>query len=261
MNLRLIINLILVIVVLTASGYAQSALTGNEWSVTYLKGANIGTVEAFIHVDVAGKSFTGNTGCNIMRGSVNIGRGRIRFRAVTTTKRACTRQTAPVEGAMLAALNSATSYKLADERLRLYSGRTLVAGFGPRSVNIDEDGPLNVSDGLKLEDKKWVLESISGAAIPKVEQEAFLIFDPEKGSAGGDTSCNAYGGSYKTDGNKIAITEIISTMRACVEDQRMNIERGFLDGLRAANRYEIKADKLLLYRHDKLLLTFEGRKK
>ena len=41
----------------------------------------------------------------------------------------------------------------------------------------------------------------------------------------------------------------------------MNIERDFLDGLRSADRYEVKGDKLMLYRRNKLLLTFTGRKK
>jgi heat shock protein HslJ len=50
-------------------------------------------------------------------------------------------------------------------------------------------------------------------------------------------------------------------MRACIEDRRMEIERGFLDGLRTADRYEIRADRLYLYRREKLLLTFQGRKK
>jgi heat shock protein HslJ len=137
----------------------------------------------------------------------------------------------------------------------------LVAELEPRTVKTDENGSSFPTDQLRLEDRKWILASLNGSAIPKVEQEAFLVFDPAKGSAGGDTSCNAYGGSYKVNGNKISITQIISTMRACIEDERMNIERGFLDGLRSADRYEIKADELMLYRRNKLMLTFVGRRK
>jgi len=59
----------------------------------------------------------------------------------------------------------------------------------------------------------------------------------------------------------ISITEIISTMRACIEDERMDLERGFLDGLRAADRFVIQADKMSLYQRNELLLTFVGRKK
>ena len=129
---------------------------------------------------------------------------------------------------------------------------TSASAQGDRSYAVDK---------LRLEDRKWILESVKGASIPKVGQEAFIVFEPVKGSAGGDTSCNSYGANYKANGDKISITQIISSMRACIEDERMNIEREFLDGLRNADRFEIKADELMLYRHRKLLLTFAGRKK
>jgi heat shock protein HslJ len=50
-------------------------------------------------------------------------------------------------------------------------------------------------------------------------------------------------------------------MRACIEDERMKIEREFLDGLENANRYEIQRDKLMLYQNNRLLLTFSGERK
>jgi heat shock protein HslJ len=62
-------------------------------------------------------------------------------------------------------------------------------------------------------------------------------------------------------GRELRITETISTMRACIEDERMQVEREFLDGLRRTDRYEIRVNKLILYQGRNLLLTFEGRKK
>src|SRR5205085_10751236 len=84
----------------------------------------------------------------------------------------------------------------------------------------------------KLDSRKWMLESISGKPISSVGKGAFIVFDPVKGSAGGDTSCNVFGGSYTTKGDKLKITETISTMRACIEDERMSIASGFLGGVR-----------------------------
>ena len=37
---------------------------------------------------------------------------------------------------------------------------------------------------------------------------------------------------------------MISTMRACIEDERMNVEREFKNGLQKANRYEISKGKI-----------------
>jgi len=50
-------------------------------------------------------------------------------------------------------------------------------------------------------------------------------------------------------------------MRACIEDERMNVEREFLGGLQNANRFEIKNAKLNLFQNDNLLLTFDAQKK
>jgi heat shock protein HslJ len=109
-----------------------------------------------------------------------------------------------------------------------------------------------------LEDKKWILVSIAGNALPELQNPPELIFNRQKASAGGDSGCNFYGGSYKTAGNKIAITKIVHTLRACAEEERMNIERELLDNLKRINRYEIKAGKLNLYRGVRLLLSFEA---
>jgi hypothetical protein len=50
-------------------------------------------------------------------------------------------------------------------------------------------------------------------------------------------------------------------MRACEFDNRMTIERGFLDGLQNADRFMIKKTMLFLYKGDELLLSFVNAKK
>ena len=240
-------------------GFAQRPIAGREWTLTYLRGANASASGAFINIDQSGRRFTGNTGCNMMNGNVRIRGNTVAFSAVITTKRACIRATP--ESELLSALSRANRFQASANRLRLYSGNRLLAEFSSRRAIQREEEPQNVGDSLGLDDRKWILEAIAGTPIPKVQQDAFIAFDPAKGGAGGDTSCNLYGANYTTEGNRISITETISTMRACIEDRRMEIERGFLDGLRTADRYEIRADRLYLYRREKLLLTFQGRKK
>jgi len=115
--------------------------------------------------------------------------------------------------------------------------------------------------GARLQDKKWVLEAIAGKSAGAVGENAFVSFDNKKGSAGGNTSCNAYGGEYTAKGSTISITHIISTMRACIEDDSMNIESLLLTGLNDADRFEIKDGKLYLYKGKELLLTFRGENK
>ena len=256
-----ILTSVIFIILITIGSQAQDHLGGRNWRLTYLRGVKVGPVTATIAFDQAAGRFSGNTGCNIMNGTVRIDRNSIKLGAVITTKRACTITTAPVESGVLGALNRSNRFQVSRNRLRLYDRDRLLMEFQPMLVPEPdpEDELKPVADQIRLEDRRWYLQSIEGSPIPKVQEDAFISFHPDKGSAGGDTSCNVFGGNFEADGDKFSFTQGISTMRACVEDERMNIERQFLDGLREANRYEIRGNTLTLYHDRKLLLTFVGR--
>ena len=116
----------------------------------------------------------------------------------------------------------------------------------------------------ELEDYRWELKAIRGEAVELVKDGdmPFLSFDKEKESAGGNTGCNLFGGSYESEGEgKIRIFDTVSTMRACIEDNRMEVERRFMDGLRSADRYEIDGTSLKLYEGETLVLEFTGKEK
>jgi heat shock protein HslJ len=118
------------------------------------------------------------------------------------------------------------------------------------------------SGDFTLEGAKWLLTEIKGEEIGEIETIPFINFDSEKKSAGGNTGCNVFGGNYEVlAGDKIRLFDTISTMRACIEDDRMEVERGFMSGLQNANRYEIKGKTLKLFRDKELLLEFRGEKK
>jgi heat shock protein HslJ len=119
----------------------------------------------------------------------------------------------------------------------------------------------NERSSTSLESKKWVLEQIKGRQTFVALPYAFVNFNAEKGTAGGDTSCNVFGGDYSARGSSIAFSNIISTMRACVEDNKMSVERDVLDGVREARRFEIRDGRLRLYRGKELLLTFRPENK
>jgi heat shock protein HslJ len=250
-------------ILMAASSLGQRSLGGTEWKLVSVSGATVGQINAFIAFDKPARKFSGTTGCNVMNGTVRVRGKQIDLSTIITTKRACTSTSARVEGSLLSVLDRADRYEISRGQLRLYFRDQQVAEFvrRPGSKADNDDEPQYPVDRLDLEDRKWVLESIAGDSVPKVERSAFINFDAVKGTAGGDTSCNAFGGSYKSKGNSIRITDVISTMRACIEDERMDIERSFLDGLRETDRYEIAADRLRLFKGDRLLLAFSGVKK
>jgi len=245
---------------LTIAANAQGrGFPAGEWRLAEMNGRRVSDSTAYIDISAREKRISGNAGCNRMFGSVTGEAGRIVFSKIGTTKMACPDNKASrTEAQFLKAIQSVNRYRESGETLSLYARNRVVLKFtAVRKL------PPEVSTGPTLESMKWVLEMIGsqrviGAAASKTP---FISFDAAKKSAGGDTSCNVFGGTYTSAGDTIAISDIISTMRACVEDNRMEIERQFKDGLEKVNRYEILNGKLTLYGDSQSLLTFRGEAK
>jgi len=176
---------------------------------------------------------------------------RIDFGPVGTTRMACTdREATRTETRFIPALDRADRFRRSGTTLELLErGRVLLKFKASRD---DEE---------KLESKKWVVEEIGGRPIRTRGGAPFVVFDAGKSSAGGDTGCNLFGGSYAVSGNTIRIYDTVSTMRACIEDERMNIERRFMDALQNTDRFEIRGGNLFVYRNDRLLIKFRGENK
>jgi heat shock protein HslJ len=251
---------ILLFAATAVAGYSRPAQLENvQWTLVEADGREVTLAMAYIQFEGNGR-FSGSTGCNQIFGSVDVKPRRIDFSAVGSTKRMCKMMAGSVsEPVFLKGLEEARTYTQEGNKLVLFDrkGRRLLTFRRPVKLPpVEEPG-----GAASLESRKWVLESIGGRKIAAAAKGAFINFDATKGSAGGDSSCNAFGGEYTTKGQAIKIIEIISTMRACVEDARMSVERAFFDGLRAADRYEVKAGRLTLYRGPRALLVFIGERK
>lgn len=243
------------IIIFTATGvYAQSRLDNSEWKLIEADGRAVTRGSAAIKINEDSTGFTGSTGCNRMFGDLAVNGRRIEFRNIGSTKRMCKLPAGNVpEIVFMKALNDARTFRKSGNTLRLMDRRGRV---------VLRFTKMAVSDTLVgLDDKKWVLESIKGRQTFVPLPYAFINFDAQKGSVGGDTSCNVFGGSYRVAGNTIKITDVISTMRACIEDNKMSVERDMLEGLRNASRYEIRDGRLNLYSSREVLLTFRGENK
>ena len=102
---------------------------------------------------------------------------------------------------------------------------------------------------------KWSLKKIYENGKPgDVNTRAFIRFDKEKGSAGGNGSCNSFGSTSTVEGNKVSFKNIFSTKMYCEEVQQ--VENKYLKQLENANRFEIKDKALILYRDKEKLLEF-----
>ncbi len=243
----------LVLIGINGGDPSQEKLNGIQWTLTKAGGQEITSALAYFEIDADGRKFSGSTGCNRMFGTVALKDSKIQFRNIGSTKMKCVIEDGDVaETAFLAALKNAASYSKNGNELKITddTGRTILEF--KRLVKlppVDADEQPNV-----LEGRKWMLESTS--SFKSIVGEAFVRFDAKKKSVGGNSGCNVFGGDYSQDGNKIKIGDVISTMRACIEDDRSSIERELFEGLRTVDRYEIRGGKLFLYKGRSLLLTF-----
>ena len=106
-----------------------------------------------------------------------------------------------------------------------------------------------------LYNTKWSLKKIHDNGKEEiVNTKAFIRFDKEKGSAGGNGSCNSFGSTATINGIKVSFKNIFSTKMYC--EQVQQIENKFLGSLEKVTRYEIKDSSLFLYRDKELLLEF-----
>jgi heat shock protein HslJ len=260
---------ILIVIAIFSVGIFAQEYSGK---LVELNGQKMTNSEADIVLKWRPGSMSGNAGCNSMFGSFISKGNSIRFSGVGTTRMFCSKPPGIMkqEDAVTHALGEATRYQIRGGTLRIYAGRRQVLRFervydtvtGGPAIPVDVNSP-------SLEDRKWVLDQrysgipVDSTGAPFINFTYTKPGSPggKKGTAGGNTGCNVFGGGYSATEGKIVISEIISTMRACIEDDRMNTERTFLDGLRKANRFEIKREELSLYEGSTLLLKFYGRSK
>src|SRR5215204_5418837 len=108
---------------------------------------------------------------------------------------------------------------------------------------------------IPIYNTKWSLKKFyTDRKEETVDTKAFIRFDKEKGSAGGNGSCNSFGSNATVASNEVSLKNIFSTKMYC--EQVQQIENKFLGSLEKVTRYEIKDKSLFLYNDKVLLLEF-----
>lgn len=64
--------------------------------------------------------------------------------------------------------------------------------------------------------------------------------------ASGSTGCNSFGGTYQIRGDNITFGRLISTKRACLDQNANQQEQRFLSALEAANRFRLSSNRLTI---------------
>ena len=251
----------LLILAVSAAAAQRQSLANVEWKLTEAYGQRARQTNAALDFNGNLSRFTGNGGCNRIFGPVTISADRMRFGRIGSSRRMCKVASGSIpETTVLRGLIATRKYSIARGELTLMDNRGRVLLRFQRADR-DPGGGGGNGQTQRLDDQRWALEQIGNRQTYAPIRGVFINFDSGKRSVGGNTGCNVFGGSYTANRNTISMTDLISTMRACVEDGKMQTERELLDGLRRADTFEIRDNRLRLFDNGRLLLTFRGEAK
>lgn len=219
--------------------FSRLTLVGTTWELTSLAGSDV--VEGTTVTLTLGEenAVTGDTGCNVYRGSYMLDGQSIAFGPLLTTRRAClSDEAAAQEQAFLAALENASDYVQQADQL---------------TINTTEGEQLIFMASLTLEGTSWQLDTLAGNELVP-DSSITMEFDSE-GRVAGSASCNRYTTSYIVDGNSLGFGMAAATMMAC-EPALMEQERAFFNALETASTFELSQDQLIITYADGLQLVF-----
>ena len=109
--------------------------------------------------------------------------------------------------------------------------------------------PALVQGQRSLAGTEWRLVSFgpSGSEAEVVQGTTVTMNLGEDGRVGGSTGCNSYGGTYEVRGDTISFGRLVSTRRACLDQNANEQERRFLAALEGANRFRLSSDRLTIF--------------
>lgn len=105
------------------------------------------------------------------------------------------------------------------------------------------------TDQRVLTGTEWRLVSFgpAGAEASLVAGTTVTLKFGEDGRASGSTGCNSYGGTYQVRGDIISFGRLVSTRRACLDQNANQQEQRFLSALEAANRFRLSSNRLTIF--------------
>jgi len=115
-------------------------------------------------------------------------------------------------------------------------------------VTYGQTGRSMSTDQRVLTGIDWRLVSLgpAGSETTVVAGTTVTLRFAEDNRASGSTGCNNYGGTYQVRGDNISFSRLVSTRRACLDQNANEQEQRFLSTLGAANRFRLSARRLTI---------------
>ena len=107
-------------------------------------------------------------------------------------------------------------------------------------------GCATVPDGEVLVDREWSFAWMDGvSSIPRGVAVPSIRFGSD-GRLGGNTGCNSAGAAYAVEGDRLTISSMFTTKRACADPVGNEIERKYIAALERTRRFRIAGGELEL---------------
>lgn len=100
--------------------------------------------------------------------------------------------------------------------------------------------------GGVLADREWSFAWMDGvSSIPRGVAVPSIRFGSD-GRLGGNTGCNSAGAAYAVEGDRLTISSMFTTKRACADPAGNEIERLYIAALERTRRFRIAGGELEL---------------
>ncbi|MCZ7566636.1 MAG: META domain-containing protein [Burkholderiales bacterium] len=227
----------------SAAGPAAAAtpIEGTSWRLAGLAGPDADAFSgsspaAFVRFQEGRVS--GFSGCNNFTGSYTVAGDRLTLGRLAGTMMACPDPAMALERAFHAALAGTVRYSVRGEELTLTGDSGAMLKFTP------EPPP-------RLEGAVWEVTGFNNArhAVVSPAAGSRITLSFAEGTVSGDTGCNAFRASYRTDGSSIRFGPAATTRKACAE-ALMTQERAFLAALESALTWRVERGVLDMHRAD-----------
>ena len=126
--------------------------------------------------------------------------------------------------------------------------RSVLAFLILTSVAVLAQSQTLSTDQRVLTGTEWRLVSFgpAGNEASLVAGTTVTLKFGEDGRASGSTGCNSYGGTYQVRGDNVSFGRLISTKRACLDQNANQQEQRFLSALETANRFRLSSNRLTI---------------
>lgn len=230
------------------SAHNITGILEKKWQLIELNGKTVaGQINGRVpYLQLKEKSYSANGGCNGIGGELTLlDNGKIKFEQGMSTMMACPDMS--IEQGLSKALMAADNYTINNGLLTLNKSRMApLAKFKLMEVKQDLSGT-------------WELDYISGPRIAfdglYPNRKPTMIFHTADGKVNGNSSCNTYHATFKTQDNKISFGPIMSTKMAC----EGNGEATFFSTLEKVNTYAIDQNTLTFIMGDIAVMRFQRK--